>query len=300
MWINQPGQISEHASMLGNMAFPCYLIKGERSALIDAGITSLAPLLRQEFARDKLILNYVLVTHSHFDHVGGLGVIRELAPRAIVVGSAKATALLSKRKDYDFILSMNRAGEESYQLANLIGQEQIRLQPDDLRVDRVVGQGDVIDLGQGVSLEVHLTPGHTRCSVSYLLKPDRVLFGGDGLGAYLSADQVGSQFTSSYHKYIDSLRKIQKMDLAAIGLPHQGVLTENDADRHIKTAIRCAEEHFAAISQELADGKSVKEITEILFDRHYKGIALMEPEKAFRINLQAMVNVVSKEQSTQG
>ena len=300
MWINQAGQISEHASMLGSMAFPCFLLKGERSALIDAGITSLAPLLRQEFAKDKQVLNFVMLTHSHFDHVGGLGVLRELAPRAIVVASAKATALLSKRKVYDFILSMNREGEESLGLANLDGQEQVRLQPEDLRVDMVVGQGDVIDLGQGVSVEVHLTPGHTKCSVSYLLRPDMVLFGGDGLGAYMSADQVGSQFTSSYHDYIDSLHKIKNLDVKAIGLPHQGVLTEADAGRHIETAIRCAEEHFAAISQLLAEGKSVKEVTEILFDQHYKGFALMEPEKAFRINLQAMVNVVRKEQSKQG
>jgi 2-aminobenzoylacetyl-CoA thioesterase len=294
MWIDEPGEISAHATMLGKMTFPCYLIQSERTALIDAGVTSLSPLFEETFSAGKTKPDFILLTHSHFDHVGGLGVLRRLAPRAVVVGSLTASNLLARRKVYDFILDMNRGVEKLLGPGEPDGKP-IPLHPEDLRVDMVVGEGEIIDLGGGVTLEVHLTPGHTKCSVAYLLKPDGVLFGGDGLGAYLGGEEVGSQFTSNYKHYLASLRKIEKLKVEALALPHQGVLTGADASKHIQNAIRSAEVHFAQIQQLIQSGKSTDQITDELFESYYKGLAASETEQAFRINLVAMTDVVRKE-----
>lgn len=295
MWIDQTGPVSDHSSMVGSMAFPCFWIEGERSALVDAGITSIAPLLEQEFGEGKRMPDFVLITHSHYDHVGGLGVLRKLAPRVIVVGSLAAAELLSKPRVYDFILDMNRKQEKVLGLEKTFGEREIPLEPADIRVDMVVGEGDVIDLGSGITVEVHLTPGHTRCSTSYLLKPDNVLFGGDGLGAYISADEVGSQFTSSYSDYIKSLKLVQGLSADAIALPHQGVLTGEDARRHIANAITGAEAFREKILKLIDDGLSEKEVADQLFPQYHTGYAANEPEQSFRINLEAMVRVAVKE-----
>lgn len=290
MWINQPGKISDHVTMVGNMAFPCYLIKGERTALVDAGMTALAPLIRQEFSAPGRQLNYVLLTHSHFDHVGCLGIIRKLSPRAIVVGSMEAANILARPKVHEFVLDMNRGQEKALGV-----EEEIPLALEDLKVDMILGAGETIDLGGVLTIEVHLTPGHTRCSVSYLLKPDGVLFAGESLGTYISEDEAGPEFTSSFPEYIDSLRRIQKMGPNAIALPHQGVLTGPDALRHLENAIRDAEAFHQDVNRMADSGSSPKDITAEMFTRLRKGPAAMEPERSFRMNLDAMLRVILKE-----
>ena len=276
--------------MVGNMAFPCYFIKGERTALVDAGVTALAPLIREEFSAPERQLNYVLLTHSHFDHVGCLGIIRKQSPRVILVGSLETANILAKPKVHEFVLDMSRGQEK------ILGvEEEIPLELEDLKVDMVLGEGETIDLGGVLTIEVHLTPGHTRDSVSYLLKPDGVLFAGESLGTYISADEAGPEFTSSYPEYIDSLRKIQKMAPNAIALPHQGVLTGPDALRHIENAIRDAETFHHDVEKMADSGRSPQEIVAEMFPRLRKGPAAMEPERSFRINLESMVRVILKE-----
>ena len=290
MWINQPGKVSDHVTMVGNMAFPCYLIKGERTALVDGGITPLAPLIKQEFSSPERRLTYVLLTHSHFDHVGCLGLIRKLSPRVIVVGSLEAANILAKPKVHEFIQDMSRGQEEALGLSG-----EVPLEFEDLKVDMVLGEGETIDLGGVLSVEVILTPGHTRCSVSYLLKPDGVLFGGEVLGTYISADEAGPEFTSSFTEYIDSLKKIQSIAPNALALPHQGVLTGPDALRHLENAIRAAESFHHDVLKMADAGRSKEEILAEMFTRLRKGPAAMEPERSFRINLDAMIRVTLKE-----
>ena len=61
MWIDEPGEISAHATMLNKMTFPCYLIQSERTALIDAGITLLSPLFKETFSGDKSKPDFILL-----------------------------------------------------------------------------------------------------------------------------------------------------------------------------------------------------------------------------------------------
>jgi glyoxylase-like metal-dependent hydrolase (beta-lactamase superfamily II) len=208
------------------MAFPCYFIKGERTALVDGGITPLAPLIRQEFSSPERQLSYVLLTHSHFDHVGCLGLIRKLSPRAIVVGSLEAAKILAKPKVHEFVLDMSRDQERALGM-----EEEVPLELEDLKVDMVLGEGEEIDLGGVLTVEVILTPGHTRCSVSYLLKPDGVLFAGESLGTYISEDESGPEFTSDFAEYIESLKKVHKLAPNALALPHQGAGSAHRAGR---------------------------------------------------------------------
>jgi glyoxylase-like metal-dependent hydrolase (beta-lactamase superfamily II) len=290
MWINQPGPVSDHVTMVGSMAFPCYFIKGERAALVDGGITPLAPLIRQEFSSPERQLNYVLLTHSHFDHVGCLGLIRKLSPRVIVVGTLEAANILAKPKVHEFVLDMSRDQEKALGM-----QEEVPLELEDLKVDMILGEGETIDLGGVLTVEVILTPGHTRCSASYLLKPDGVLFAGESLGTYISEEESGPEFTSDFAEYIDSLKKIQKIAPNALALPHQGVLTGPDAMRHLENAIRDAESFHHDVLKMADAGRSKDEIVTEMFPRLRKGPAAMEPERSFRINLESMVRVTLKE-----
>lgn len=50
-----------------------------------------------------------------------------------------------------------------------------------VKIDQVLDHGDIIDLGQGLNLEVIHTPGHSPGSVSLWIEADKALFSGDAV-----------------------------------------------------------------------------------------------------------------------
>ena len=75
-------------SILGPRPFAQYLLRDERSLLVDTGIVTtpdevILPAF-QEVGLDPADLDYVLISHADVDHFGGNAAIRAAAPRAIV------------------------------------------------------------------------------------------------------------------------------------------------------------------------------------------------------------------------
>jgi metallo-beta-lactamase class B len=90
-------------------------------------------------------VKYLLNSHAHFDHAGGLAAVQR-ASGAIMVASAADRAILE-------------TGHITYGPTSNIAVPPVR-------VDRVVGEGDTLNLG-GVTLTAHMTPGHTPGCTSW-------------------------------------------------------------------------------------------------------------------------------------
>jgi hydroxyacylglutathione hydrolase len=112
----------------------------ERVAVVDPGDAE--PVV-ERLRRDGLRLASVLITHHHYDHVGGLAELAALWPDLLIAGPS---------------------------------DRRIR------GLTRVVGDGDhVVPPGLGVTFEVLAVPGHTSTHIAYL--GDGALFCGDTLFA---------------------------------------------------------------------------------------------------------------------
>ena len=77
-----------HRERPGPRPFAQYLLREERSLLVDTGIVStpdevILPAFR-ELELDPADLDYVLISHADVDHFGGNAAIRAAAPRAII------------------------------------------------------------------------------------------------------------------------------------------------------------------------------------------------------------------------
>ncbi len=92
-------------------------------------------------------VKYLLNSHAHFDHAGGLAGLQR-ASQAIMVASAADQPILE-------------AGDISF------GPSKGMAFPP-VRVDRIANEGSKINLG-GVTLTAHLTPGHTPGCTSWSL-----------------------------------------------------------------------------------------------------------------------------------
>ncbi len=193
-----------------------YLLTGERNALIDTGTGQASSLVIGEIRRilDGRHLDYVILTHCHYDHVGGLEAI-------LAETGAKAMA---GRADADVISN----ADSRYTLDTMFGG---RLNP--VPVDPL-DDGDVIDLGDR-RLRVISTPGHTAGGICLYDESSRDLFSGDtvfleGIGR---TDFPGG----SFQDLASSVRAISNIDIRGLYPGHGNATAEYGPD-HLVRALR--------------------------------------------------------------
>ena len=131
-------------------------------------------------------LQYILLTHGHFDHIIGAKAVKEKYGCAIAISAEDAPMLTSGRLS----------------LAAFCGAEQNSVEPDILLAD-----GDEINLGDSV-ITVMKTPGHTKGSVCFVCGDS--LFSGDTLFK-LSCGRTDFP-GGSWEELESSLKKISELD----------------------------------------------------------------------------------------
>ena len=184
-----------------------FLIMGsERTALIDTGtgfaVDATIRSLKKELAGRKL--DIVILTHRHYDHVGGLkGIIKEFSPQ-LYAGPDDAEPL--RRGDSESTLGTKFGG--SIDVMDVI----------DLR------EGDKLDLGGHVLSPIY-TPGHTIGSICVLDEVSGSLFSGDTV----FVDGVGNTThpTGSEKMLIDSLIKLKGIEFDGLYPGHGPVVTKD-------------------------------------------------------------------------
>lgn len=146
---------------------PSHIIKGETLALIDTGVASTTAdvFAYVEFiGRSPEEIAHVIHTHSHFDHIGGNGLIAERA-------RPKFRASEVERKMIEDLDHQHRVRPVGKMREAVSGP---------VRVEGVLSEGDEISPG-GVAVRVIHTPGHSAGSLSFFLPGDGVLICGDVL-----------------------------------------------------------------------------------------------------------------------
>lgn len=170
----------------GSFASNCYLlISGEHAAIVDPSLNA-EKLLCELRARD-LTLDYILLTHGHFDHVLSLDELRDACHVPAYIHEADAELLPDSHKNgFSYFFAKERAFRPA---------------------ERTLKNGDVLALGDESICVVH-TPGHTRGSVCYQCDGG-ILLTGDTIfdGAYGRFDLYGGDAETLY----DSLRSLHAL-----------------------------------------------------------------------------------------
>ena len=202
------------------LLFDCnmYVVLGsEKTALIDTGTGfQIGPYLEN---MEKVLagrsLDYVFITHRHYDHVGGLSaIIQRFSPGQVYAGAADAEPL--------------RVGDSESTLGTKFGGS---IPPMDVKD---VHEGDVFDLG-GVRLRVIETPGHTIGSICLLDEVTGDLFSGD----CFFVDGVGrcDHPTASPDDMRRSLAKLRGIEFSGLYSGH-GPVVKSDGKRFLEKAIQ--------------------------------------------------------------
>jgi glyoxylase-like metal-dependent hydrolase (beta-lactamase superfamily II) len=202
-----------------------YLVRGAKLALIDSGAgdspeVAVAPALR-ELGLDWSDLDYLLNTHGHADHAGGNGELKAAAPQ-VQIGIHPADGYLLSgpeahlHSETDGSAVMRLMGrddllrERETVLRRIIGRS--------AGIDRELTDGDVVDLGDDVRLNVVHTPGHTVGSVCFFLESEGTVFSGDAVQGH--GWRAG--MPPIYHDvvYNDSIDRIDRLQASVLCMGH--------------------------------------------------------------------------------
>jgi len=148
-----------------------YLVKGEReSVLIDAGAGKSASIIVDNMIQsgiDIAAIKYIIATHGHIDHIGGLKELQERLQAQVVAHQLELPAI-----------------QEG--LPHLTAASWYGVDYKEVSVDRVLkGAQEAVAVGDLELVCLH-TPGHTRGGISVYVDTggQRVLFGQDIHGPF--------------------------------------------------------------------------------------------------------------------
>lgn len=183
----------------GQLENNMYLVADEASkkaVLIDAS-SNIPELI--EFAKDYDV-QYILLTHGHFDHIMGLTSLKN---------ALNAKAVISKD---DLVISDN-----INEFTSLFGL------PDTIppSYEKFIKDGDILNVGE-LEIKVIHTPGHTEGGVCYLIENN--LFSGDTL--FKQSIGRTDLFGGDYSKLVNSIKnKLFKLDSNTKVFPGHGDMT---------------------------------------------------------------------------
>lgn len=193
-----------------------YLIEGDRPILVDTGtgfkvdqaIAEIKDLLE---GRD---LQMIVLTHRHFDHVGGAKTIAD---------EFSAKVMMAPRDS-----QVVREGDSEATLGTDFGG---RIEPIDVTD---LEEGQILSTGLH-DLEVIYTPGHSGGSIALYDRANRALISGDtvfvgGIGRYDTP-------SASLQELVSSLRKLSELDVEALH-PGHGPAVDSRGGEHIRNGLR--------------------------------------------------------------
>ena len=196
-----------------------YLVRfGDKAALIDAGSGRGHPQLIKNIAEcleSNAQLEYLMLTHCHFDHTGGAQAVRDEYGCRIVAHELDAIYLES--------------GDNRVTGATSYGA---RLEPFVIDI-RLQGQESTLAIGSGTVTAIHC-PGHSPGSVVYTTDIDGqlILFGQDLQGP------IHSEFLSDEEQYLDSLARLLNLNVDLLLEGHFGIIeTKHEVREFIQSCI---------------------------------------------------------------
>ena len=248
------------------MGFPnfiaSYTVIGDKIAIVETGPTSTVNNLLKgldEIGVKRDAVNYILVSHIHLDHAGGVGTLMKQLPNAkLIVHSRGAPHMINPEKLWT----------QSKQVLGRVAE--LYEAPEPISPDRIIpaSDGQMLDLGRGVRLEEIETLGHASHHFSYLERNSGILFPGDAAGIYLNQfDVIVPTTPSPFHleTTLASIDKLKRENPKLLCYTHFGVARDamEKLDRHAAQLKLWAE----IVAEELRRGETLDNITKIIHQR---------------------------------
>jgi len=192
-----------------------YIQTPQGAILLDGGLPETAPLIEKSIAELGFSIKdvkFLLNSHAHYDHCGGLAELKKLSGARVVASERDRPVLVSAQ-----------GGAGPFPA---------------VAVDRVIGDRQTVELG-GVTLTAYLTPGHTKGCTTWTMpvsdagKTYQVVF-------YCSTTVVDKLVNNSGYPeiasdYERSFAELRKMPCDVFLAPHAGFFNLEEKRKQLES-----------------------------------------------------------------
>ncbi|MDR0423972.1 MAG: MBL fold metallo-hydrolase [Clostridiales Family XIII bacterium] len=279
--------MTEITPVTGRRGGECFLVSdGSAAFLVDTGYAFCAEetVGNIEKALGGRGLDYILITHSHYDHVGGLERIKRRWPSARTAASRHAADIFARDGARQLMRSLDATAAEQKGCAPAAYDY-----TEGLAADIIVGEGDELKAG-GMTAGVMNTPGHTRCSVNYYFKEADIMALSETNGVRISREIVTPAFVVAYRISLEAIERAISMSPGRLIVSHHGEVAGEEAAEFLDKALAAAKDEAEFVMGMHRSGAAFEEIMKACTERHYKGRRKeYQPQSAFEMNQRAML-----------
>lgn len=189
-----------------------YIFDDNTALLIDVGLGGKRQdKLKEIFDSKDVLPKYVLSTHEHSDHSGGLAQVRDYYNDIEVYSSWKSKFNIENPNEYaDFLIGGRRDQSIEEGMLKYVSRAG--------KVDFVVSPGDVVEIN-GKKFEIVDCSGHTDRGIGVITE-DKVGFFGDLMITKNSLEKFDFLFMYNCEDHKNSLKKVAEYDFETAVLGH--------------------------------------------------------------------------------
>ena len=246
-------------SILGPRPFSQYLLRGERSLLVDTGVAEtpgavILPAL-ESLGLPAFELDFVLISHADVDHFGGNEAIRAAAPSALLCAHAADVPwigdrerILRERYGWYVAHGIGYPAEVAAWLRDAMGADT----PIDLRLQG----GETFRLGAGLEARVLHLPGHSEGHLGIWEPASRSAIVMDAVMAKGLLDTDGNVIHPSPYfdpaGYLASVELLESLEPERLLTAHYEVIEGDAVGRFLADTRTFVAETRAVVAEELA------------------------------------------------
>ena len=235
-------------------------------------------------------LDYILLTHSHYDHAMGSAYLSVMYPNVKVVAFSYAAKILEKTSARIVMRSLNKKAAEMH------GITEFNDYVDHLHADITVEDNEIIML-ESHAVRVISLPGHTKDCVAYYLEDEKIMLGTETLGMYVADGLVMPSFLVGYQMSLESIAKIQEYDIESYFIPHWGLISGEDVQTFFDDSYKGHVLGHDTIVDNYKAGKGHEEIFGLFQDLYYTPLVQeVYPFAAFKVNTDIQIPMVLREE----